>query len=535
MARRRTPMKRLIAIFAALLSSTPLLARDAEVSLRVTTGLDSQAYMGIGKGVIVSVLDSGVDVTHPALRGSVYLQKDFTGQGTLDDDKGDAGHGTGIAGIMVGNDGKIYSGFAPGAKLINARVDTTKDVTSDLWAGNGLIWSAKSGAKVANISFGNKVGQGPLTEKFTLMCDYVAERYGVNVVVAAGNENDTAVKQVPGALYNGYTVGALGAPDYLRTTEFSNYSLDSDARTKPDLVAPGLNVGIATADWEKNTNYWTGTGTSFSAPMVGGVLAQMIGYGKAHKLPVDPLILKAILLSSATKVQDADGSPWSARQGGRDADVGYLFTQPLDDEQGAGALNAIAAYRLYAKVNAKSTPVTAWHEGKMKANETYDLKLGKLYSGQHLDTTLTWFRHVGYKDKNGNGPDGKDTFYQTATLADFTLTLLRDGLPIAGSDSNVDNLEHLSWTLKKTANYTLEVYRFADGGMPTEDYALAARVQKGTAPSLLKSLGAERGLPMGASEELRGFEAPEPTGAGMVLALTALGLGQRRRRPQTGV
>jgi len=522
-------MRRLTAIAAVLFFSTPVFAADVELSLRVTNGLDSQKYMGIGKGVIVSVLDSGVDVTHPALRNSVYLQKDFTGQGLRDDDKGDIGHGTGIAGIMLGNDGKSYTGFAPGAKLINARVDTTKDVTSDLWAGNGLLWSAKSGAKVANISFGNKLGQGPLTEKFTLMSDYVAERYGVNVVVAGGNENDTAVQQVPGGLYNGYTVGALGAPNYTRTTEFSNYSLDSDARTKPDLVAPGQNVYVATADWEKDTNYWTATGTSYSAPMVGGILAQMIGYGKAHKLPTDPLILKAIVLTSATKMQDADGTPWDPRHGGRDADVGYLFTQPLDDEQGAGAIDAIGAYRLYAKVNAKSTPVTAWHEGKMKANETYDLKLGKLYAGQRLDSTLTWYRHVAYKDKNGNGPDGKDTYYQSATLADFTLTILRDGVPIGGSDSSVDNLEHLSWTLEKTGTYTLEIYRFADTGLPIEDYALAARVLKGNAPAVLAQ-GVQRGLPTTATGELRDFEAPEPSATAIFAILGAFGLTRRKCR-----
>lgn len=526
-------MKKATAIAALLFATaSPLLASDAEYSLRVTNGLDSQRYMGIGKGVIISVLDAGIDVTHPALRNSVYLQKDFTGEGTLDDDKGDAGHGTGIAGIMLGNDGRTYTGFAPGARLINARVDTTADVTSDLFAGNGLIWSAKSGAKVANISLGNKTGQGPLTDKFTLMCDYVTERYGMNIVVAAGNENDTAVNQVPGGLYNGYSVGALGGADYRRVTDFSNYTLDNDARTKPDLVAPGQNILLADANWEKSANYssGSGTGTSFSAPMVGGVLAQMVGYGKAHSLPTDPLLLKAVILTSASKAQDADGTQWDPRHGGRDTDVGYLFTQPLDDEQGAGALDAVAAYRLYAKVKAKSTPLDTWHEGKMKENEAYDLKLGKLYAGQRLDSTLTWFRHVAYKDKNGNGPDAKDTFYQTATLADFALTLLRDGVAIAGSDSSVDNLEHLSWTLEKTGTYTLEVYRFADSGLPTEDYALAARVLKGNAPAILQSLGIERGLATSASGELRGFEAPEPGALALCVMAVGFALGRRRRR-----
>jgi hypothetical protein len=518
--------------FLVGVGATAALGQD-EAALRATNGLASQRYMGIGKGVIVSVLDSGVDVTHPALRNSVYAQKDFTGEKKLDDDKGDVGHGTGIAGIMLGNDPKVYTGFAPGARLINARVDTSKDVTSDLWAGNGLIWSARSGAKVANISFGNKLGQGPLTDKINLISDYVAERYGVNVVVAGGNENDTAVQQAPGALFNGYTVGALGsASGYRRTTEFSNYSLDSDARTKPDLVAPGENVGIATADWEKNTNYFTETGTSFAAPMVGGVLAQMIGYGKAKGLATDPLLLKAILLTSATKAHDADGEAWSARSGGRDEDVGYLFTQPLDDEQGAGALDAVGAYRLYGKVKARSTPLSNWREGKLKANQTFDLKLGKLYEGQHLGATLTWYRHVAYKDKNGNGPDGKDTFYQTASLADFTLTLLRDGVPIGGSDSSVDNLEHLSWTLEATANYTLRVYRFEGSGLASEPFALAAQVMKGaSAAAVQREVLAGRGEAYAASGLSRGFEAPEPSGVlWVVLGMGMMGRRWRRRR-----
>ena len=59
------------------------------------------------------------------------------------------------------------------------------------------------------------------------------------------------------------------------------------------------------------------TGTSFSAPMVGGVLAQMIGYGKAHDLPTDPTLLRAILMTSATKTHDTDGSAWEARAGER--------------------------------------------------------------------------------------------------------------------------------------------------------------------------------------------------------------------------
>ena len=66
-------MNKTLVAMALLCGSTVALGQD-EGALSATNGLASQKYMGVGKGVIVSVLDSGVDVTHPALRNSVYLQ-----------------------------------------------------------------------------------------------------------------------------------------------------------------------------------------------------------------------------------------------------------------------------------------------------------------------------------------------------------------------------------------------------------------------------------------------------------------------------
>lgn len=501
--------------------------------LRITNGLDSQRYMGTGKGVIVAILDGGIDVTHPALRGNIFAERDFTGEKITDDTRRDIGHGTGVAGIMIGHDGKTYSGMAPAARLINARVSTADDRVSDLWVGNGLTWSARSGAKVANLSLGNKLGAGPLTDKLNLMVDYVTERYGVNVISAAGNENDSAPQQSPGGAYNGYCVGALAAPSYNRVTWFSNYTLPNDARTKPDLIAPGEKIDVATSDWEKYEDYYPSTGTSFAAPMVGGVLAQMIGYGKSKGLPTDPLLLKAILLTSATKVQKSEGGIWEARDGGRDQDYGYRFTQPLDDEQGAGRLDAVAAYRLYAKAKAKSTPLNLWREGKMKGNTSFTVRLGKLYAGQRVDATLAWYRHVAYKDVNDNGPDGKDTYYQSASLADFVLTLTRNGVPIAASDSDVDNLEHLSWVLEATADYALQVYRFADGGLASEQYALAARVLKGDAAAAQAySASARSAQALVATGALKGMDSavPEPAGAVGLALVMLIALARRGRR-----
>jgi hypothetical protein len=189
---------------------------------------------------------------------------------------------------------------------------------------------------------------------------------------------------------------------------------------------------------------------------------------------------------------------------------------------------------LYGKVKARSTPLSTWREGKLKQNQTFDVKLGKLYEGQHLGATLTWFRHVGYKDKNGNGLDGKDTFYQTASLADFTLTLLRDGVPIGGSDSSVDNLEHLSWTLEATANYTLRIYRFEGSGLTTEQFALAAQVMKGASAAAVQRellASSDRGAAYAAAGLSRGLDVPEPAGVLWVVMGMAM-MVRRRRQPQ---
>jgi hypothetical protein len=233
-------------------------------------------------------------------------------------------------------------------------------------------------------------------------------------------------------------------------------------------------------------------------------------------------------MTSAAKAEDANGAAWEARAGERNKYYGYVFNRPLDDAQGAGALDAVAAYRLYAKAKAKSTPINTWKEGRLKENQTYDLPLGKLGAGQRLDATLTWMHHVAVKDRGAKGLDAKDTFYEPAGLADFTLALLRDGVPIAASDSPVDNLEHLSWTLEKTANYSLQIYRFEGGGLAKEDFALAARVLKGDVGA-----GVMRSAPVGAEPSYAlamASPVPEPGAALPGIAVVAL-LGRRRRRP----
>ena len=71
----------------------------------------------------------------------------------------------------------------------------------------------------------------------------LCQKYGTLFVVAAGNENASAVQGGPGGQYNSFTVGATYGANYDKVTVFSNYSLAGDLRTKPGAIAASTSRG----------------------------------------------------------------------------------------------------------------------------------------------------------------------------------------------------------------------------------------------------------------------------------------------------
>ena len=87
----------------------------------------------------------------------------------------------------------------PDARLINAPVSNTQDVATNMSAGEGLFWAVRLGAKVINMSYGDAYNEGSLTYKFSLLTDYVAERYGASITVAGGTTGDRPSIRIPAA------------------------------------------------------------------------------------------------------------------------------------------------------------------------------------------------------------------------------------------------------------------------------------------------------------------------------------------------
>ena len=250
----------------------------------------------LGSGVVVAVIDSGVDMAHPDLASQVWanndpagggdqngngLLDDFRGWDFIDDDNnpspvgsGSAAlHGTAVAGLVAAaSNGTGIVGVAPSAKIMVLRACDASGCWS-LAAAESIFYAADEGADVINLSFGGVTDDDPLLRE---AISYARSR-NVVVVAAAGNEGidlDTLPSSqtfIPAGLpfSNIIAVGASNDLDDL--SSFSNYG-----QAEVDIVAPGEQ--IVTTGPTSIDSYVIVDGTSFSSPIVAGAAALLLSH-----------------------------------------------------------------------------------------------------------------------------------------------------------------------------------------------------------------------------------------------------------------
>jgi hypothetical protein len=489
----------LMIVALAALSAGPGYALDKSVP--AIHGDVSRNLLGDGTGVIIGIVDSGIDATHPALAGNDSLgnprlvaQQNFVSSepGNTGDDV--FGHGTWVSSIALSSD-PVYKGLAPDARFVNARVlDANDSFSGDSIVQNGIGFTIANGAKIVNISLNYDAAGTNGSGGIELMIDWAAQNLGVNFTISAGNipvsvAQDGTITitgsqpvRNPAGAYNGLTVGRTDAT-YQQVRINSAVATTSDGRVKPDVVAPGTAMTLANNNWETGPD-WTNTtstggtlnGTSFSAPHVAGMLAQQIEYGTAHSLSTNPLVLKATMMNSAVHVLERDGSPWHQRTSSVVSGV-LQVTSPLDSDSGAGQIDGLKLYNQYSagQQNPGSVGAIGWDLHTITGISSLNYNIGSpLAAGSILTATLDWFRHVTRTD-NGDGIiNSLDKFTQSETLDNLDLTLLLNGSPVAKSMSLVDNVEQLSFLLPSDGVYSLQVDRLnVPGSGNDEQYALA--------------------------------------------------------------
>jgi major intracellular serine protease len=227
-----------------------------------------------GEGIVVAVLDTGVDTTHPDLVDRIIGGRNFTNEGSSDDYSDRNGHGTHVAGTIAAsetNSGVI--GVAPMAKLLICKVldgngsgDYGGIIEGIRYATN---WIGENGerVRVMNMSLGGSQNDSEFEKAILEAC-----AKGIVIVVASGNEGDddesTLEFGFPACYNECVTVAACDENKEL--AYFSNNNL------QVDCIAAGVSVNSTYLNGE----YARLSGTSMATPHVTGAVALIINSGE---------------------------------------------------------------------------------------------------------------------------------------------------------------------------------------------------------------------------------------------------------------
>ena len=226
-------------------------------------------YVKGDPNVLIAVLDSGIDYTHPDLSSKVISTgKDFVNNDN--DAYDDHWHGTHVAGIIAAatNNTEGIAGVAWNCRLLPGKIISAEGEGDYSWLIQALIWAAdfKEGnaeVKVINMSVGGDEPSQALENALRY-----AYNKGIVLVAAVGNDYEPQV--LFPAAYDNYCL-AVGASDWNDTVAaFSNYGPQVDVAAPGVLVLSTIPVALTEPGY---LPYAFASGTSMAAPHVAGFAA----------------------------------------------------------------------------------------------------------------------------------------------------------------------------------------------------------------------------------------------------------------------
>jgi len=226
-----------------------------------------------GDNVLVAVIDSGVDLDHPELKGAVAGTFD-----TLTSPPKPHLHGTAIAALIAGQ-GRL-KGAAPAARILAIRAfdpDGGGAAATTFNILKGIDWAVENHARIVNMSFA-----GPADPAIQRAIE-AANKKGVVSIAAAGNAGPKSPPLYPAAYPGVIAVAATDADD--RIFKGSNRGRHIA------VAAPGVDIFVAVPDG----GYQMSSGTSYSAAEVSGIVALMI----QRRPDLTPAVIRAMLMATA--------------------------------------------------------------------------------------------------------------------------------------------------------------------------------------------------------------------------------------------
>lgn len=292
----------------ALIPDDPLWAQQygpahiqAPAAWDITTG---------SAGVIVAVIDSGIDANHPEFAGRLLPGYDFVEDDDLPQD--DCGHGTHVAGIVAasGNNAAGIAGLAWNVQVMPVRALNAQCSGSLSDVAEAMVWAVERGAQVINLSLGTSA-----TSTLLENGSFYAYTHGAAIFAAAGNSGNST-PFYPASYAWVMSVGATDASD--ARAPYSNTGATLD------LMAPGTGIYSTTPlryftyEGSKGTTEQYGflSGTSMAAAHASGAAALLASLSQFDT----PDEIYQALINTALDLEVA----------GRDDNTGYGLIQLAD-------------------------------------------------------------------------------------------------------------------------------------------------------------------------------------------------------------
>jgi subtilisin family serine protease len=273
-----------------------------------------------GEGLIIAILDSGVDTSHPDLDIVPGFTSDSVGDENPDLSYSGHGHGTACAGLAAGkgDNGLGVAGVAPQAQIMGVRILGAINEWSDIH--DAIVYAVDNGAGVLSNSWGNSETCASFTLPEVVFDGlYHAEEvgrngYGSAWVMSMGN--DDCDNSNDGYMRVSSTIGVGSLNDQDRLAAYSNYGKNMDIVAssgdwgRPMMVTTDITGEEGYGAHKGDDNYTGGfSGTSAAAPVVSGVVALMFASNPRLDIwtAVDVICQTAVRVNPEEAEYDEDG------------------------------------------------------------------------------------------------------------------------------------------------------------------------------------------------------------------------------------
>ncbi len=377
-------------------------------------------YGNKGSGVKIGQIESHIPDYLLLSLSSIIIDPAVQSESNIQD------HATIVALIMVGPN----YGVAPEATLYATCTNNFSNFFTR------VEWLINQGVNIINMSFG--FGSSGAYNDYSAWIDHIAMVHDVHVVIASGNptQSDPSLKiNNLGMAYNAITVGAFNDNNTVSSTDdtlcaFSSYIENSNSThgEKPNLVAPGENITVG---------MYQDSGTSFSAPQVSGIIAQLCSYNTYFRTK-QSTVGAMLEVASASKLSGFSSNLISG-------------STQINNKQGAGKLNA-------KKLRAIASTGNYWRKKIAASNFPYSQTIS-LSADPNSSVRIAIFWLVQH-----TLGDSHLSNVIPHPLTNLNLKVYApDGSLVASSTTTYSNYEIVQFTPAQTGTYTIKILKATSG------------------------------------------------------------------------